>query len=465
MNRYLILGAGIAGRRAAESIMQRDPTSKITMVESQPNPFYARPMLGELLSRKSGAESISTKDQELFSSPQFEIRTGTAVERLNLDDQTMVLSDKEVVSYDKLLIASGRKTQRRSSGEFAGLPGVVYLDRLGDAQELGNQIKMTRRADVFGSSFQATSMLRALREKDIETTLVLPEDRLWPGALDRVSSEIVENRLTEEGITILKSAEVLFLEKHGSDLQEVLISSGIRIPADLLVMATPQLPLADYLQNGDLDLNQGVQVNEMLRTSAENVFAAGDIAYLPSENFSGPQPQVGWLRAWKQGEVAGINMTGGDNAYKDIPSLRTKVMDLDIVCLGSSDIAGDDVRIETGDYPYPELPYIYKKLIYRNDRAAGAVFIGDVSEAGIVEEWISKGLKASQFDRTVHENMFSSHFHSSSNAHGVLCPVCKFHMQADSHTEEGSIITCPACGIDFRMVRMPNGKFHAVAIN
>ena len=463
MNRYLILGAGIAGRRAAEAVIGRDPDSSITMVETHSNPFYPRPMLGELLTTKLGVESIASKDQNLFAAPQFDLRTGMAVKKLHLGDQTVVMGNKEVIPYDKLLIASGRRTLRRSTGEFADVPSVVYLDHLDDAQEFSSQVKVAKRAVVFGSSFQAITAVKVLRGRDIETTLVLPEDQLWPGALDRVSSEIIENRFADEGITVLKSAEVLFLEKRGSDLQEVLISSGIRIPADLLVMAAPQNPLADYLENGELKLNHGIQVDGMLHTSAQNVFAAGDIAYLPSEKFAGSMPQIGWLRAWQQGEVAGVNMAGGDNFYKGIPSLRTKVMDLDIVCLGSSDLQGDDISMESGSYPYPELPYIYKKIIYRDDRAVGAIFIGDVSEAGTVESWISKGLKKSQFDRTVYEQMFASHF-TTGGTHGVLCPVCKFQMQADKNTEEGAIITCPACGIDFRMVRMPNGKFHAVAV-
>jgi NAD(P)H-nitrite reductase large subunit len=198
-------------------------------------------------------------------------------------------------------------------------------------------------------------------------------------------------------------------------------------------------------------------------TAAPNIFAAGDAAHLAAEQVRGISSEVGWLRAWRQGRIAGINMAGADATYKDNPSLRTKILDLDVVCLGSSDAQGEGVRIESGDFPFPELPYIYKRLTYVDDRIAGAIFIGDVSEAGVVDEWIGKGLKASQCDRAVLEKIFSTRFQRS-GAQGVLCPVCKYQMQLESGAGEGTIVTCPACGIDFRMERLPNGNLHAVAV-
>jgi len=462
MNNYLILGAGIAGKRAAEAILEKDSKCKITLVEAQSDPFYLRPMLGDLVARNLDVESIASKDPDLTSMPQIDLRTGQSVLASNIVNKTVTLSNREVIAYDKMLIASGRETARRSGGDFVNSTGVVYLDRLSDAQTLADHLKLTRRAVVFGSSFQTIGAIRALRGRGIECTLVLPEERLWPGMLDATASGIVENHLQNEGISVLKGADVIFLERRGDDLQEVLISSGIRIPADLLVMATPQTPLSDYLTNGELATSQGIHVDRMLRTSDDNIFAAGDIAYYPEG--SHPSPQVGWLRAWRQGHIAGSNMAGGSAVYDELPSLRTKIQDLNIVSLGESNAEGEDVRIETGNFPFPELPYIYKKLTFRNDRVVGATFIGDVTEAGIVEEWVRKNLKASQCDRRVYDQLFATRFLSSSSAHSALCPVCKYHMPLGSEAQEGTIVTCPACGVDFRMERLSNGGFTAVPV-
>ena len=205
----------------------------------------------------------------------------------------------------------------------------------------------------------------------------------------------------------------------------------------------------------------GVVVDQNLRTKHENIFAAGDVAAVPAVHTGEVLPQPGWLSAWRQGNMAGLNMAGQEAVYSGFPSLRTKALDLDVVCLGLSDPQGEDVKEESGDYPYDELPYIYKKIVYKDRKVVGAVFIGDASEAGAVEGWIRKGLKADECDKKVLDQMFLPRLQASS-ALGALCPICKFQMQLGEQVEDGSIETCPACGANFRLDRMPNGAFRAV---
>jgi NAD(P)H-nitrite reductase large subunit len=140
--------------------------------------------------------------------------------------------------------------------------------------------------------------------------------------------------------------------------------------------------------------------------------------------------------------------------------LRAKALDVDVVCLGLSDVQGDDIQEESGDYPYDELPYIYKKIVYKDGKVVGAVFMGDASEAGTVEGWIRRGLKADECDKKVLDQMFLPRVQAMS-ALGALCPICKFQIQVEEGYQDGSVVTCPACGVDFLLRRMPNGAFQA----
>ncbi len=460
MNRHVILGGGVAGRRAAEVIRKRAAEAEIVIVDEQEEAFYYRPMLGELLAGKLGPEQIISRDKERLSQLGVKVLAGTQVASLDPKAQEVVLGSGERLSFDKALIASGSRTEKIAGDDGKGR-GIVYLDTLPEALYMASLLGSARNALIYGASFQAINAVRGLRARGIDCSLVLPEERFWQGVLDPIASEILEDRLKQEGVTLIKQTEIKDLVWEDGELKGVIPSKGDKLPADLLVVATPENPRLDCLEGSDLMGKNGVVVDQNLRTKHENIFAAGDVAALQAVHTGEVLPQPGWLSAWRQGNMAGLNMAGQEAVYSGFPSLRTKALDLDVVCLGLSDPQGEDVKEESGDYPYDELPYIYKKIVYKDRKVVGAVFIGDASEAGAVEGWIRKGLKADKCDKKVLDQMFLPRLQTSS-ALGALCPICKFQMQLGEQVEDGSIETCPACGVHFRLDRMPNGAFRAV---
>ena len=460
MKRHVILGGGVAGRRAAEIIRTRSEEAEILIVEEQKDPFYYRPLLGELLAGRFDEKQILTRQKERLSRLGVRVLAGTRVASLDAKAREVVLGSGERLPFDKLLIASGRRTEGVPGDKGKGR-GVVCLDTLADALRMASLLGSVHKAVIYGASLQAASAVRGLRARGIDCVLLVPQERFWQGVLDPVASGILEDRLGQEGVTLIKGAAVRDVLWEEEALKGVVTSKGERLAAELLVVAGPQAPRLEYLEESDLLGKQGVRVDESLRTSHENIFSAGDVAALPGAAPGEEVAQPGWLSAWRQGNVAGLNMLGGAAVYRGSPSLRAKVLDVDVVCLGISDARGDDIREESGDYPYEELPYIYKKIVYKDQKVAGAVFMGDASEAGVVEGWIRRGLKKEECDKKVLDQMFQPRVQSFS-ALGALCPICKFQIQVEEHHEEGSVVTCPACGADFRLQRMPNGAFRAV---
>jgi NAD(P)H-nitrite reductase large subunit len=460
MNRHVILGGGVAGRRAAEIIRKRSAEAEIVIVDEQEEAFYYRPMLGELLAGKLGPEQIISRDKERLAQLDVKVLAGAKVASLHPKGQQVVLAGGERLAFDRALIASGMLTEKITGDDGTGR-GVVYLDTLPDALHMASLVASARNAVIYGASLQAVNAVRGLRARGINCSVVLPEERFWQGVLDPIASEILEERLNQEGVSLIKQTSIEDLVWEDGELKAVVSSTGEKLPADLLVVAAPQTSRLDYLKDSDLVRKNGVAVNQNLRTKHENIFAAGDVAAMPAVHTGAVLHQPGWLSAWRQGNVAGLNMAGQETAHKGFPSLRTKALDLDVVCLGLSDPQGEDVKEESGDYPYDELPYIYKKIVYKREKVVGAVFMGDASEAGAVEGWIRKGLKADQCDKKVLDQMFLPRVQAAS-AQGALCPICKFQMQLGEQVEEGSIDTCPVCGVRLRLDRMPNGVFRAV---
>lgn len=460
MSQHVILGGGVAGRRAAEIIRKRSPEAQVVIVDEQEEAFYYRPMLGEVAAGRFGPEQILAGKKEGLARLGVRVLEGTQVTSLDPKAQEVVLSNGDRLAYDKALIASGMRTERIQGDDGRGR-GVVYLDILPEAIRMASRLGSTRKAVVYGGSLQATAALRALRARNIDCILLLPEERFWKGILDPIASEILEDRMRQEGVTLIKEVEIGDLVWEDQDLKTVVLSTGEKIPADLLVVASPQRPRVDYLEDRDLIGERGLRVDRNLRTSRENLFGAGDVVALPAVHTGEVLPQPGWVSAWRQGNVAGLNMTGQGAVYSGFPTLRAKVLDLDLVCLGLSDAKGEGIKEESGDYPYEELPYIYKKLVTKDRKVVGAVFMGDVTEAGAVEGWIRKGLRADECDKKVLDQMFLPRIQPS-GATAALCPICKFRMQVEEDYEEGTVLTCPVCGVEFRLNRMPNGAFRAV---
>ena len=460
MTRHIILGGGVAGRRAAEIIRKRDADAEVVIVDEQEEAFYYRPMLGELLAGRLGPEKIVIRDRERLSRLGVRVLAGSRIASLDPSAREVVLAGGERLSYETALIASGRRTEKMA-GDKGDVRGIVYLDNLPEALEIASLLGSVRGAVIYGASVQALGAVRGLRARGIDCTLMIPQERFWQGILDPTASEILENRLRQEGVTLLKGTEIGEVVAEGKELKAVMPSRGEKIPADLLVVAAPQAPRVDWLEGAELDGKNGIQVDRHLRTRHQGLFAAGDVAALPAVHTGEVLPQPGWLSAWRQGNVAGLNMAGQETAYSGFPALRIRVLDLDVVCLGLSDGQGDGIQEASGDYPYDELPQVYKKIVYKDGKVVGAVFIGDTTEAGAVEGWIRKGVRAESCDKKVLDQMFLPRIQSS-HATAALCPICKFRMQVEADHEEGTILSCPACGADFRLERMPNGAFRAV---
>lgn len=463
MERYVILGSGAAGKRAAEVIRKGKPDADVLLIGDEPNPFYYRPMLGEFLARAMETEQIQSRDRGKLEALGVRIRTGVRATSVSAKKQEIVLAGGERIHFDRLLVATGRKTARPKM-VGAEARGVVILDTLEDALMIAALAKGANSAVVVGSSIPALDVLRGLRGRGVACTLLVPEERFWPGVLDSVASSILEERLRQEKIEVLKSTGVREIVSSDGRLEAVLTTNGDRLRTDLLVVAAPQVAHLDFLDPAEISLDRGVVVDNSLRTRHETIFAAGDAAQAPLADGRATVLQPGWLNAWRQGTVAARNMIGKKAAYQGVLSLRMKAFDLDVVCLGLSDPQpGPTVREESGGYPYEELPYIYKKLTYEQGKVAGAVFVGDVGEAGKVEHWIRQGFTADQCEKKVLEQMFHPRI-VTAPAVGALCPVCKFQIQVGEGDREGGIVTCPACGFEFRLERMPNGVFRAVPI-
>ena len=451
MAEHVIIGNGVAGIKAVETIRKHDPDGKITVIGDETHAFYYRPQLPEFVAGKIEEERLWGKKSNFYEKNNIISLLGKTVTGIKPDANEVIIKDDTAINYDSLLIATGGSIKRRNYPGSDLNGGIVQLKTIDDARNIKEKVKSAKSAVVVGEDFLTLSLTEALHSSGVEVTYLLRGDRLWPEIMDKDASDILMLRLKEKGITIKQETDIK--EVHIKDrLVHGIITTGDElIDCQILGIVDKLQPSIDFLNESGVNTDNGVLVNNKMLTNFDNIYAAGDVAQLPADLDSEiPEINVRWLKAWKQGQVAGSNMAGNDAEYDDIASISaTQICGIDIVSIGVSNPLNEDYEIKRGDYPHPEID-VYKKLILKDDRVVGALFVGNAQETREITKVIKNGTSYSEIDKKLLKQMFDldSRF---STFRGFLCPVCKLELPIPPDAKAGDKITCPACGIELKV--------------
>ncbi len=461
MARYLIVGGGVAGVRAAETIRKRAARDSITIVADEQDGFYYRPQLADFAGGTVGEQRLKAKPKDFFESNDIRLLLGRKAAALRPSEHRVELDDGASERYDRLLIATGA-SPRRAQVPGAELEGVQYLQTLADARALAADAQRAKQAVVVGENSIGLEIARALLARGVKVRYLVRGERFWPQMLDADAGQMVEQHLQGRGIELMPQRELRAILGTAGKVDRVVTSADEVIPADIVGLSLGLQPNSALAAQAGIEVGQGILVDDRLATSAADVFAAGDVTQAP-ELTSGERVQsFGWLKAWRQGQVAGENMAGswpppagGSASVADhISTLQVQILDLDFLAMGQSNPPpGVGLRKESAVFPDVG---VYKSLVRRNGTLVGAAFLGNVAEAAIIEQLIRSRADISRLDPAIHKQMFDE-FSLRSVVVGVLCPVCKLAVPLSAGAKEGDVVTCPVCGVDLRLERMPNG--------
>ncbi|HZC08318.1 MAG TPA: FAD-dependent oxidoreductase [Ktedonobacterales bacterium] len=364
---YLLIGGGLASATAAEEIRKRDATGSILIVAAEPHPPYHRPPLSkEYLRGEIGADGtygnggIFAQEPRWYDEQRVDVRQGVGVTRLDTAAKQATLSDGSTLSYSHALLATGGRP-RALTIPGAQLPGVLVLRTLDDSTTIRERLGAPgRNVVIVGSGFIGLECASNALFKGARVSIVDPVDRVWRGMLTPDLSDYLENEYTSRGATFyLGQAPIEFVAGADGRVSAVRIAphegpgEPLTLPADLVVVGVGIQLNTDLATEADLnvDPHQGVLVDDHLRASAPDVFAAGDVAAFVD-------PVMGrfhfehWDNAIASGQTAAINMTGGDQRYLHVPYFFSDQFDLSINMLG---------------YPTPD-----SEVIIRGDMAQDA---------------------------------------------------------------------------------------------
>jgi NADPH-dependent 2,4-dienoyl-CoA reductase/sulfur reductase-like enzyme len=332
--RYVVVGTGIAGLSACEAVRERDPSAALTLVGEEPHPFYSRPGLAYLLTG-------SVPEKRLYVRTPGEVealgltRIHARVQSLDPAAHRLALGDGRTIGYDRLLLATGAVS---IPPEFPGgdLDGVMRLDGLDQARAMLRRARRGRSAVVVGGGSTALEIVEGLHAQGMHVHYFLRGDRYWSKVLDAVESAIVEERLEMEGVHIHRRTEVARAVGENGRLTGVETVAGERIACDILAVAVGIRPRMELAQAAGMETDRGIRVDERLRTSAADVFAAGDVAQVMDPETGRAELDALWNSALQMGRAAGESMAGADAPYrKHVPMNVTRVAGLVTTVIGA----------------------------------------------------------------------------------------------------------------------------------
>jgi 3-phenylpropionate/trans-cinnamate dioxygenase ferredoxin reductase subunit len=312
--RYLILGGGPAGIAAAKSVRKRKPDAEIVIATDETDAPYLRPLLPDLILGDAVDETILDPQGRDLAEKGVQRRTGRRAVRLDRGIRMVDFSDGTREGYDILLIATGGKPEVPVPLR-GDLPAVRVFDSREDALAIRERAAGPGAAVVYGPGYLAIEACRALRRSRKEVVWIKPDLPKYgypiAGELEASILDDVRNR----GARILDGEEIAQAREGDGATTVILTGGGEEIPCSLVVIATERVPSVAFLDGSGVKVGMGVLVDEFLRTSDPNVYAAGDCAEFAANPKEVGRINFGWRSAIRQGQLAGENMAGGDRRF------------------------------------------------------------------------------------------------------------------------------------------------------
>lgn len=358
---YLIIGGGMTADAAAKGIREVDPNGTIGLIGAEHDPPYKRPPLTKGLWKDKPLESIWCHTE----SRSVDLHLGCRAQ--NLDAQHKQIADDKgrTYTFDKLLLATGGQPRRLPFGEAL----IIYYRTLEDFRRLYATAEQRRRFAVIGGGFIGSEIAAALAVNEREVTMIFPGagicSRMFPFDL----SEFLDDFYRANGVEVLVGESVSNFERRGE--QFVLRTSSQEIVVDGIVAGLGIEPDTDLAAQAGLDMDNGIVVDELLRTSHPTVYAAGDVAAFYNPALDRRLRVEHEDNATTMGRLAGRNMAGEKEPYHHLPYFYSDLFELGYEAVGDL-----DSRLETvADW---EEPYRKGVVYYLHEGRVRGVLLWNV---------------------------------------------------------------------------------------
>jgi NADPH-dependent 2,4-dienoyl-CoA reductase/sulfur reductase-like enzyme/nitrite reductase/ring-hydroxylating ferredoxin subunit len=335
-NHIVIVGAGAAGSFAASELRRNGFGGRVTLLTAEDRLPYDKPNLSkDYLAGRAPADWIPLRGEADYANDRIELRLQTTVDEVDPARGEVRLASGETIAFDRLILATGARA-RRLDIPIAADTRVHYLRTWADADALLAIADAPRRAVVIGASFIGLETAASLRERGLDVTVIGAEEHPLERVLGRDVGAFIRHTHESHGVRFRLGRRPVEIRADG-----VVLDDGSVEACDLVVAGIGVEPDVTLAERAGLTIDRGIVVNELLQTSAPNVFAAGDAARFPNVRTGKSIRVEHWVAAGRQGQVAARNAMGRQERFTAVPFFWSQHYDLVFAYVGNAERADD----------------------------------------------------------------------------------------------------------------------------
>jgi NADPH-dependent 2,4-dienoyl-CoA reductase/sulfur reductase-like enzyme/pSer/pThr/pTyr-binding forkhead associated (FHA) protein len=378
---YLIIGNGVAGVTAAELLRNEDPAADITVIADDPFPVYYRPALKDYLAGRVREDKLWARPNSFYQDHRIRFFSDR-VAGIQAGQHATSLQSGRQVAYDRLLLANGARASRLNCPGI-DLAGVTTLRTVADYQAVVSRLGKARRIVVSGSGTLALETIETLRHRGYAVTHLLRRRTLWSEVLDATASDLVLQQERRDGVDVRIEEEIAEVTGKNGEVTGVITTSGARISCDLVIMAIGVEPIIDFIKNSGIPCGRGVQVDSAMRTSAPDIYAAGDILET-ADTMTGRSRVIGqWYPAIQQARAAAYSMLDLLDTSQPFHSSTfynaTFLYGLEFASAGMTQLPREGKGYQ--EIIADPLPRTYRKVVLKDGLPAGMLSLGNRKDA------------------------------------------------------------------------------------
>lgn len=374
--RYVIIGNGIAGTTAADTLRKNDPNCSIQLLTNEPYPLYNRVSLPRFLQGVIVEQKVMIRDFAWHEQRNINLLTETMVTEINTDEQ-VVITDKGLhLPYDSLLIATGGWANPLKISGTEGTKHIYNFVTLDDTKTIIERMHESHYAVAYGGSFISYELCDGFAMRKLNTTWIMRGPYWLRNSLDPDGGEVVDNIARKFGGEVIHDDELECVIPQDGVPKYVKTKKGRDIQADLIGVGLGISLNTSVLNNTSLETRSGVVVNEYLETSVSGVYAAGDVANFYDTHVGEHHTMGTWDNAMAHGRVVAVNMAGGRQAYLDVPTYTSPLFDVNIAVVGTAESNNPELSAIARREPGEKGNENYRKLFFRENKLVGVLMIG-----------------------------------------------------------------------------------------
>ncbi|HZS75650.1 MAG TPA: FAD-dependent oxidoreductase [Ktedonobacteraceae bacterium] len=374
--RYVIIGNGIAGTTAADTLRKNDPNCSIHLITNEPYPLYNRVSLPRFLQGVIVEQKVMIRDFAWHEQRNIRLMTETMVTHIDTDERTVTTDKSQVLPYDALLVATGGWANPLRVPGAEGTKHIYNFVTLDDTKTIIARMLESRTAVAYGGSFISYELCDGFAVRKLDTTWIMRGPYWLRTSLDPEGGEVVDNIAKKFGVTVIHGDEIAEVVPKDGVPAYVKTKKGREIQADVIGVGLGITLNTQLLANTPVEVRSGVLVNEYMETNVPGVYAAGDVAEFYDATIQKHHTMGTWDNAMAHGRIAGVNMAGGRQAYIDVPTYTSPLFDVNIAVVGTAESNNPELESIARREPGEKGNENYRKLFFRDNRLVGVLMIG-----------------------------------------------------------------------------------------